>query len=52
MKKETEMSRIPCPKCAKQAEEVINAEKKVRVGWWCTVCNHFEQAIYRERKVA
>lgn len=52
MKEETEMSRIPCPNCDKQAQEIIHAEQNIRVGWWCQACNHFHKAILRERKVA
>jgi len=40
---------IKCPKCGKQAQEVINAEQKVRKGWYCKHCKHFERAIQRER---
>ena len=52
MNKEDEMSRIRCPKCSGEAEQIINAQENRRVGWWCKVCNHFERAIFRERKVA
>jgi uncharacterized Zn finger protein len=52
MKEETEMSRIQCPKCTNWAEEIIHAQEKKRVGWWCRACDHFEKAILRERKVA
>ena len=52
MKEETEMSHIPCPKCKNKAEEIILASENKRVGWWCRACNHFQNAILRERKVA
>jgi len=52
MKKDTDMSHIKCPACGKVAEEIINAEQKKRVGWWCSSCNHFEKAILREKRVA
>jgi len=52
MSRNDEMSTIACPKCRKEAQEVINAEQRIRKGWWCPACNHFENAIHRERKVA
>jgi len=35
--------------CGKQAEQVINAEENLRLGWWCPACNAFYRAIGRER---
>ncbi len=35
--------------CGKTLQEIINAEEKVRVGWWCPACNAFDKAILRER---
>jgi len=52
MSRKDKMATIACPKCNKEAQEVIHAEKKLRKGWWCPSCNHFEEAILRERKVA
>ena len=46
------LDKIPCPKCNETAKEVIHAEKKIRKGWYCERCKHFETAIHRERKVA
>lgn len=45
------METIPCPKCGYKATQVINAEAKVRKGWYCPRCKHFERAIARERKI-
>jgi hypothetical protein len=42
---------VLCSKCRHKAEEVINAEENVRVGWYCRVCKLFEKTIGRERKV-
>jgi len=39
-----------CPQCKKKSEEVLNMEKKTRVGWYCPGCRHFEKAILRETK--
>jgi hypothetical protein len=45
----TDMTTKSC-KCGKVKEQIINAEDKVRSGWWCRECNEFEKAIGRERK--
>ena len=39
-----------CPNCHKKSEQVINAEKQKRVGWYCPACRYFEKAILRETK--
>jgi len=41
-----------CIICGGKAEQVIYAEKKTRVGWYCANCSHFEKAIGRETKVS
>ena len=38
----------PCA-CGSKKEQIIDAERKVRIGWWCPICNAFEKAILRER---
>ena len=43
-----EMGVKECP-CGAVAEQVINAEEKKRVGWYCPACQRFEKAILRER---
>lgn len=43
-----DMAVKPC-KCGGVAEEVINAEDMVRVGWYCPGCKDFDKAIARER---
>jgi hypothetical protein len=40
-----------CIICGGKAEQVIYAERKTRVGWYCANCSHFEKAIGRETKV-
>ena len=44
------MEQIKCPKCGKPAKEVVYMKKKVRRGWYCGHCRHFEKAIGRESK--
>ncbi|MEY2908818.1 MAG: hypothetical protein RLZZ602_1341 [Pseudomonadota bacterium] len=39
-----------CFQCGGKAEEVIYAERKMRVGWYCPKCSNFEKAIGRETK--
>jgi uncharacterized Zn finger protein len=51
MKKDPEMATIRCDKCPNIAEEIINAEALLRVGWWCRACGYFKKSILRERKV-
>jgi len=46
-----EMSERECPRCKAKAEEVINTEKRKRVGWYCVKCHYFEKAILREMKI-
>ncbi len=46
-----DLKTITCPKCGEKAKEVIHAEKNIRRGWYCTKCQHFEKALFRERKV-
>jgi ribosomal protein S27AE len=46
-----EMSEKPCERCKAKAEEVINAEERKRVGWYCLKCHFFEKAILRETKL-
>jgi len=46
----TDLTMNVCPKCKHQSEEVINAEKHIRVGWYCPKCHYFEKAILREIK--
>tara|TARA_R110002060_G_scaffold71518_1_gene80145 strand:+ start:975 stop:1136 length:162 start_codon:yes stop_codon:yes gene_type:complete len=46
----TDLSTNTCPQCKKQSEEVLNMEEKIRVGWYCPSCRHFEKAILRETK--
>ena len=40
----------PCEKCGAEAQEVIHAERKIRRGWYCPACRHFDKAIFRETK--
>ena len=49
MNMKLELSENPCEKCGAQAEEVINTEENLRVGWYCLKCHNFEKAIARER---
>jgi hypothetical protein len=51
MRKDANLGSIVCPKCHCPAKEVIYAQQKTRVGWYCSTCYHFEKAIGRERKV-
>lgn len=44
-----DLSLIQCPKCRKEAGEVLNLETFTRVGWYCEHCRYFELAILRER---
>jgi len=44
-----DLSTNVCPKCKSKTEEVINAIKKKRVGWYCLSCYYFDEAILRER---
>jgi|TARA_R100000781_G_scaffold81295_1_gene50120 hypothetical protein len=39
----------PCQRCGSIAEQIINTERNERLGWWCIVCNNFEDAILREK---
>ena len=47
-----DLSQKPC-KCGGTMVQIINAEKNIRVGWWCTAdgCSNFTKAIGRERLV-
>jgi hypothetical protein len=36
-------------KCGEMAGQIIDVERRVRVGWYCSECEHFEKAIGRER---
>lgn len=47
-----DLKTYPCGKCGEKASEVIYAEKKTRVGWYCAKCSHFEKTIGREKKLA
>ena len=38
-----------CFHCGNLAEEVVYAEFRERVGWWCKKCDYFDEAIGRER---
>ena len=42
------MEKINCS-CGSAKEQVINAEKNVRVGWYCPSCRDFTKAIGREK---
>jgi len=42
------LEKINCP-CGHTQEQVINAETKTRVGWYCPSCKAFTKAIGRER---
>jgi|TARA_R110000822_G_scaffold9224_1_gene35952 hypothetical protein len=42
------MEKINCS-CGSAKEQVINAEKNVRVGWYCPSCRAFTKAIGREK---
>jgi hypothetical protein len=46
-----DMSVTNCAKCAAVATDVINAERKIRRGWYCAACGHMTPAIGRERKL-
>lgn len=46
-----DLSTNRCPKCKETSEEVLNMETRRRVGWYCLKCEHFEQAILRERVI-
>lgn len=48
MKKET-LEQMDCFTCGGKATEVIFAEERLRVGWYCPKCQGFEKAIFRER---
>jgi len=52
MQDQKNLRQVLCSKCFHKAEEVINAEQKVRVGWYCKVCKLFEKTIGRERKLS
>jgi hypothetical protein len=41
MQDQKNLRQVLCYKCHHKAEEVINAEEKVRVGWYCRVCKLF-----------
>jgi rubredoxin len=43
------LDRIVCPSCGGPAVEVIYAQQKLRRGWYCPQCGHFEKALRRER---
>ena len=41
-----------CERCGKKtAEEVIDYIDKVRRGWYCRLCFHWDKASLRERKI-
>lgn len=42
---------LNCQSCGKTAEQVIDAENRIRLGWYCPICKHFQKAILRERTV-
>jgi len=46
-----DLSTNRCPKCKETSEEVLNMETRRRVGWYCLECQHFEEAILRERVI-
>ena len=48
----TPLKTRPCEQCGAPAMEVIHAEKQIRKGWYCPLCQHFTRAIFRERVVA
>lgn len=43
------LDKIACPKCGDKAGQVVHMETKVRRGWYCGTCLHFEPAVNRER---
>lgn len=45
-----DLSTTPCPN-KHTAVDVIYAERMIRLGWWCPVCNWWQDAIRRERLV-
>jgi hypothetical protein len=51
MEKRESLEIKQCLKCKAAAKEVVYAEKKVRQGWYCAICNSFDPAIGRERKI-
>lgn len=42
---------IKCPACGHQAQQAVYASQRLRRGWYCSKCRHFEPAIGRERKM-
>jgi hypothetical protein len=49
-----DLAYIDCPKCRQPAKEILNYEmgkNGTRVGWWCVPCNHFEDAVLREKTI-
>ena len=46
-----DLSTNTCPKCKAPSEQVLNMETRLRVGWYCLKCHHFEKAILRERVI-
>jgi hypothetical protein len=47
----TTLKGIPCPSCGKNATEVLDLEKWIRTGWYCSACKNYIQAIGRERVI-
>tara|TARA_R110000744_G_scaffold341421_1_gene446668 strand:+ start:649 stop:798 length:150 start_codon:yes stop_codon:yes gene_type:complete len=48
----TDLKIIVCERCGKKtAEEVIDYVEKLRKGWYCPNCYHWENSIARERKI-
>lgn len=46
-----DLTTYTCVHCGEKAEQVIFAEKNIRVGWYCKNCSHFEKATGREVKM-
>jgi len=42
-----ELKYQPCPN-GHWAEAVIHAERRMRRGYWCPTCNHWQSAIWRQ----
>lgn len=50
IKKPQTLSTKPCT-CGYTMREVIYAQGKRRVGWYCAACKTFDKAVGRERLV-
>lgn len=46
----TTLSTKPCT-CGHTMTEIVDYVEHVRKGWWCSVCNAWDDAIGRERVI-